>query len=40
MLDQEAVNSIIEEIDYYGNKKINYSDFLAATINVRHFMSE
>ena len=39
-LDSDAVNQIISELDYYGNKKINYSDFLAATIDVRNFITE
>lgn len=39
-IDVNQLNSIISEIDYYGNKQINYSDFLSATINIRVFMTE
>ena len=35
-----AVQEMIKEVDYYGNGKINYSEFLSATINVRSFMTE
>ena len=31
---------MIQEVDYHGNGKINYSEFLSATINVRTFMTE
>ena len=27
-------------MDYHNNKKINYSEFLAATLDVRSFLSE
>ena len=39
-IDVNQLNDIISEIDYYGNKQINYSDFLSATINIRVFMTE
>ena len=39
-IDVNQLNSIISEIDYYGNKQINYSDFLSATINIRVYMTE
>ena len=39
-VDQEQLNSVIAEIDYYGNSQINYSDFLSATINIRQYMTE
>ena len=39
-IDVNQLNSIISEIDYFGNKQINYSDFLSATINIRVFMTE
>ena len=39
-MDVNELNSIISEIDYYGNKQINYSDFLSATINIRVFMTD
>ena len=31
---------MITEVDYHGNGKINYSEFLSATIDVRSFMTE
>ena len=39
-IDVNQLNDIISEIDYYGNKQINYSDFLSATINIRVYMTE
>ena len=39
-IDDNQLNSIISEVDYYGNKQINYSDFLSATINIRVYMTE
>ena len=27
-------------MDYYGNKQINYSEFLSATINLRHYLTD
>ena len=39
-IDVNQLNSIISEIDYYGNKQINYSDFLSATINIRVYMTD
>jgi len=29
----------MDEVDYQGNKRINYSEFLAATINVHEFLT-
>ena len=31
---------MIKEVDYHGNGKINYSEFLSATIDVRSFLTE
>ena len=31
---------MITEVDYHGNGKINYSEFLSATIDVRSFLTE
>ena len=39
-IDVNQLNNIISEIDYYGNKQINYSDFLSATINIRSYMTD
>jgi calcium-dependent protein kinase len=39
-LDSSAIDQIISEIDFAGNKKINYSEFLAATIEAEKFLTE
>ena len=31
---------MIDQMDYHQNKRINYSEFLAATIDVRNFLTE
>ena len=31
---------MVEEMDVHGNGKINYSEFIAATINVKKFMTD
>ena len=39
-MSNKEIQELIKEVDYYGNGKINYSEFLSATINVRSFMTE
>ena len=39
-LSKSDMNEMITEVDYHGNGKINYSEFLSATIDVRSFMTE
>ena len=39
-MSNKEIQEMIKEVDYYGNGKINYSEFLSATINVRSFMTE
>ena len=39
-LGKEEIQSIIENLDFAENKRINYSEFIAATINVSEFLSE
>lgn len=39
-LSKSDINEMITEVDYHGNGKINYSEFLSATIDVRSFMTE
>jgi len=39
-LTAEQIKKIIEEVDYAKNQKINYSEFLAATIEVAKFLNE
>ena len=34
-----GLEKIIEEMDYYGTKQINYSEFLSATINLGEFLT-
>ena len=37
--DQE-VEDIINQMDFTGNHMINYSEFLAATIDIKHFLTD
>ena len=37
--DEDEINSIITEVDYHGNNKINYTEFLAATISVKKILT-
>ena len=39
-MSNKEVESLINEIDYHGNGKINYTEFLTATINIKDFLSE
>lgn len=39
-LGQDEINNIITELDFAENKRINYSEFIAATINVSEFLSD
>ena len=39
-MTDEDIQDIIKEVDYKGNKKINYSEFLAATIKISEHMTE
>lgn len=36
----QEINDIIAQMDYHGNKMINYSEFLAATIDIRNFLTD
>ena len=33
-LTNDQIDSIISEVDYFGNKKINYTEFIVATLDV------
>jgi Ca2+-binding EF-hand superfamily protein len=33
-ISPDELSSMIKELDYMGNKKINYSEFLAATVSI------
>ena len=35
----QEMKKIIKELDYCGNQKINYSEFLAATISVQKILT-
>ena len=39
-LDLAEVKHIVSEMDYYGNGKINYSEFLAATLSASDTMTD
>ena len=37
---EDDINRIISEIDYVGNGKINYTEFLAATLSISETLSD
>ena len=39
VLTKEQTDEIIKEVDYLGNGKINYSEFLAATFDITEFLN-
>ena len=39
-INPEEIQAIIKELDFAENKRINYSEFIAATINVNEFLTE
>ena len=39
-INEEQVDSIIDEVDYFGNHKINYTEFLVATLDVKNFLDD
>lgn len=39
-MPEEEIKNIIKEVDYQGNKNINYTEFLAATISVKKILTE
>lgn len=39
-LDDAGIQHIIEEIDYYGNGMINYSEFIAAALSVDQVLND
>ena len=39
-VSNSQIDEMIGQIDYHNNGKINYSEFLAATIDVRNFLTE
>ena len=39
-IPDSEIEDIINEIDYYGNQKINYTEFLVATLNIKEFLDD
>ena len=39
-IPDNEIDSIINEVDYFGNKKINYTEFLVATLDVKRFLDD
>ena len=39
-IPDDQVEKIIDEVDYFGNKKINYTEFLVATLDVKQFLDD
>jgi len=39
-IPDDEVERIIHEVDYFGNKKINYTEFLVATLDVKTFLDD
>ena len=39
-VSQAEIDDIINQIDYAGNQKINYSEFIAATLDVSKYLTE
>ena len=39
-IPHEEIEKIINEVDYFGNGKINYTEFLVATLDVKAFMDD
>ena len=37
--DEEEIDRIVKEVDYLGNNKINYSEFLAATLSINKILT-
>ena len=40
MFTDEEISKMMDELDSYGNGKINYSEFLAATVDASTFLTE
>jgi calcium-dependent protein kinase len=39
-IPDEKIEQIINEVDYQGNGKINYTEFLVATLDVKQFLDD
>ena len=38
--EDDEIKKIIEEMDYYGNGMINYTEFLAAVLSVEQVLND
>ena len=38
--NKQSLENVIAEVDYYGNKQINYSEFLSATVNLSQYLTD
>jgi Ca2+-binding EF-hand superfamily protein len=39
-IPDEKIDEIIDEVDYFGNNQINYTEFLVATMDVKNFLDD
>lgn len=39
-IPNSEIEAIISEVDYFGNGKINYTEFLVATLDVKAFLDD
>ena len=39
-IPEDQLDKIIDEVDYFGNGKINYTEFLVATLDVKSFLDD
>jgi len=39
-IPDDQIEKIISEVDYFGNGKINYTEFLVATLDVKRFLDD
>jgi Ca2+-binding EF-hand superfamily protein len=39
-LPENEIESIVNEVDYHGRNKINYTEFLAATISIKKILTD
>ena len=40
IISEEEVNKIFAEVDRHRNEKINYTEFLVATIDIRKYLTD
>lgn len=39
-ISEQEITNIIAEVDYFGNSKINYSEFIVATLDLDEFLDD